>query len=96
MFFYESHHSTSSEGMSSKNSKNSSEIVAKDWVGLVRYQKYRNFVAGELKKRKGYDSVTGKLVQYRNEFLGVFCVDLDGIHEKLRQLYGSNKVGKKP
>ncbi len=45
MFFYESHHSTSSKGMSSKNSKNFSEMVAKDSrVALVRYQEYRNLL----------------------------------------------------
>jgi len=51
---------------------------------LVKYIEYQNFVAGELKKRKAFESVMGKLVQYRDEFLYVFCIDLDGIHEKLR------------
>jgi len=63
---------------------------------LLKYIEYQNFVAGELKKRKAFENVMEKLVQYRDEFLCVFCIDLDGIHEKLRQLYSSHKVGKKP
>jgi len=37
---------------------------------LVRYAEYQNSVAG----------VREKLVQYMNEFLCVFCIDMDSIH----------------